>query len=461
MENLVPLGTGNSRLMKSNIPASTTLAQLIQMLNNGTFPYDIGPLNSAGISQQGTPLNKATLFSDDTAALYPEGVNNPNDAFEKLAEAAFLEQAQTPIYQEVTVDLSSVQVGNEIDLPYNGELRPHIVVHVGNPDQSLYDASCDGVWVLQKKIYEKVKWNTSSQNVYPTSTINTTELPEILSNYGASVQSKIKTVKIPYCPGKGSTSTNSGSNGLETKLFLLSCYETGLTQAQSDVFPESGAKLDYFISGLNGGANEKRYAYTETGENEDWWSRDPVYNSSSGVLFIGAYGNGGVGAVSDNNFIRPAFILPKNDSITYYVDDDGNLHDEQEYSVSGSITDIFGNPVIDLPATQIYTGSYTGTGTGTVTLTFPVEPTLVIAGTNPTSRGNQYLLIMTSKMSGLKACTIELPNNGSNTGQQMRAFLVDVTFNGNSVTYGRSEYGASSNPGILNTSGTAYYYIAI
>ena len=70
MENLVPLGTGNSRLMKSNIPSNTTLAQLIQMWNNGTFPYDIGPLNSAGISQQGTPLNKDTLLNDTTAALY-------------------------------------------------------------------------------------------------------------------------------------------------------------------------------------------------------------------------------------------------------------------------------------------------------------------------------------------------------------------------------------------------------
>lgn len=85
MENLVPLGTGNSRLMKSNIPASTTLAQLIQMLNNGTFPYDIGPLNPAGISQQGTPLNKATLFKDATASLY--GLTNesvPDDALQKI-----------------------------------------------------------------------------------------------------------------------------------------------------------------------------------------------------------------------------------------------------------------------------------------------------------------------------------------------------------------------------------------
>lgn len=87
MENLVPLGTGNSRLMKSNIPSNTTLAQLIQMWNNGTFPYDIGPLNSAGISQQGTPLNKATLLKDATAALY--GLTNtavPDDVLTFLGK---------------------------------------------------------------------------------------------------------------------------------------------------------------------------------------------------------------------------------------------------------------------------------------------------------------------------------------------------------------------------------------
>ena len=86
MENLVPLGPGNSRLMKSNIPASTTLAQLIQMLNNGTFPYDVGPLNPAGISQQGTPLNKDTLLKDATAALYGLGSEAaPDDVLGMLA----------------------------------------------------------------------------------------------------------------------------------------------------------------------------------------------------------------------------------------------------------------------------------------------------------------------------------------------------------------------------------------
>lgn len=85
MENLVPLGTGNSRLMKSNIPPNTTLAQLIQMWNNGTFPYDIGPLNSAGISQQGTPLTKDTLLKDATAALFGLGTDAvPDDALSAI-----------------------------------------------------------------------------------------------------------------------------------------------------------------------------------------------------------------------------------------------------------------------------------------------------------------------------------------------------------------------------------------
>lgn len=84
MQDLVALGTGNSRLMKSNIPANTTLAQFIQMLNNGTFPYDIGPLNPAGISQEGTPLNKGTMLSDTTAALLGD-VTTPDQALAKLS----------------------------------------------------------------------------------------------------------------------------------------------------------------------------------------------------------------------------------------------------------------------------------------------------------------------------------------------------------------------------------------
>ena len=343
-----------------------------------TFPN----AGAASVLSQGG-VNQFPLTLAEAVRTNPFWRGSLDKALSMLANSVQFIQTQTPKYTAVTVDLSNVQVGDEINLPYNGELRPHIVLHVGNPDPSLYDASCNGVWVLQKKIYGSVKWNNTAQNVYPASTINTTELPERLSNYGASVQSKIKTVKIPYCPGNGSISINSGANGLETKLFLLSCYETGLSQSDSNIYPVSGAKLDYFISGTSGEAREKRYAETETAEIEQWWSRDPVYNDASGALLIAANGNGGIGAVSDNNFIRPAFILPSDDSITYYVDDEGNLHDEQEYEAGGSITDVHGNPITI--GAQIATGSYTGTGvegqSNPTSIVLPKKPDIVIIGT--------------------------------------------------------------------------------
>ena len=139
MENLVPLGTGNSRLMKSNIPASTTLAQLIQMLNNGTFPYDIGPLNPAGISQQGTPLNKATLFSDQTMAKYPSGIEDPNDAFEKLANATLYQaykQSITDINGNTLLTLPATQIytGSYTGTGVEGQSNPTSIVLPKKPD---------------------------------------------------------------------------------------------------------------------------------------------------------------------------------------------------------------------------------------------------------------------------------------------------------------------------------------
>lgn len=68
MKDMVPKGTGNSRLLRSNIPADTSHDQLVSMLRAGTFPFDFAGLNDAGIAQQGTPLNKATLLRDETVA---------------------------------------------------------------------------------------------------------------------------------------------------------------------------------------------------------------------------------------------------------------------------------------------------------------------------------------------------------------------------------------------------------
>lgn len=79
-------GTGNSRFLKSAVPAGTSWADALAMLQAGTFPIDFNGINTDGFQQVGTPLNKANLLKDATAAqigLPPTAT--PDDAFKILA----------------------------------------------------------------------------------------------------------------------------------------------------------------------------------------------------------------------------------------------------------------------------------------------------------------------------------------------------------------------------------------
>lgn len=70
MDDMIINHTGNSRLLKSSIPADITHEQLVTLLRDGTFPVDFNGYNSAGIKTLGTPLNKNTLLRDETAAAF-------------------------------------------------------------------------------------------------------------------------------------------------------------------------------------------------------------------------------------------------------------------------------------------------------------------------------------------------------------------------------------------------------
>lgn len=88
MQDLITKGTGNSRFMKSAIPEDITFAEMVKMLRDGTFPFDLNGLNPAGIEQTGTPYNKEQVLTDDTAALLrlDSVAANVNAAFATLAE---------------------------------------------------------------------------------------------------------------------------------------------------------------------------------------------------------------------------------------------------------------------------------------------------------------------------------------------------------------------------------------
>jgi|GEM_PF-4687804 len=89
MKDSIIKGTGNSRTMKSSIPAGTTWEQALAMLREGTFPLDLNGINTDGFQQVGSALSKANLLPDDTAeALGLDPADDPQvkDGFEATLE---------------------------------------------------------------------------------------------------------------------------------------------------------------------------------------------------------------------------------------------------------------------------------------------------------------------------------------------------------------------------------------
>lgn len=86
MKDMIPKGTGNSRFLRSvsNFKAIyPTYDDFVNALVAGNLPVDFNGINEAGIQQVGTPLSKANLLTDETAAALGLEQENPtiNDAF--------------------------------------------------------------------------------------------------------------------------------------------------------------------------------------------------------------------------------------------------------------------------------------------------------------------------------------------------------------------------------------------
>lgn len=326
-----------------------------------TWTYYKTPINIpstggiAQLTQNGQNIWPVTVPDAVEAPVYLGG--NLNAALNKLGQAALYTKSDSPKYNQVTVDLSKVSVGDEVSLPYNDVMVPHIVVHIGNPNSGLYDNSCDGVWLLRKDCISQGQWNSSNVNTLSGSTIMST-MAEYLTNYSSEVQSAIKAVKIPYCVGGGNTTINSGSNGLECKMFPLGAYELGFIQSYNQYIPIDGTKLDYFSQ--NNSIDEKRIGYYN-GKKVVWYTRTPSLANSNSSLIIETFGMPfSFCHVNSTNYYRPCFIMPITFNQTYYVDSSNNIHPAQEYTQGGSITDVFG---YDVPIAQSEEGTYQGTGT--------------------------------------------------------------------------------------------------
>lgn len=214
--------------------------------------------------------------------------------------------------------LGSKAVGSIVKLKVGGVAKEFIVVHQGKPS-GMYDASCDGTWLLMKDIYENHVWQSENVNKYESSDIYTYLNNTFLNLFDNNIRDVIKQMKIPYRKNGGSGGTDqSGANGLPAKIFLLSGYEVGWTTSDYVHFPVDGAKLDYFEAGTGSAADSKRIANLN-GSPAYWWLRSPDTSNRNDAWYV--FSNGSTWHVSVPYGIRPALVLPSN----VLVDDGGNV----------------------------------------------------------------------------------------------------------------------------------------
>lgn len=207
----------------------------------------------------------------------------------------------------------TLAVGSVVKLMEGGAAVEYLVVNQGIPsNSSLYDASCDGTWLLRKDIHSNRAWYPGGINEYESSAINTWLNGDFFGGLGSAEQAAIKQVKIPYRKNADhGGSDQSGANGLLCKIFLLGGYEVGFTTSDNSYFPVDGAKLSYFESGTGTSANNKRIAKLN-GSAARWWLRSLDTNSVNNVLDVKLGGDYESINSAASFGIRPALILPSN-----------------------------------------------------------------------------------------------------------------------------------------------------
>ena len=214
---------------------------------------------------------------------------------------------------QLGTSVGNIDVGTEIILNENGAPINYLIVNQGIPeDSALYDASCDGTWLLRKDIAENRVWDSGNSNVLEASDIQAYLNGDWMNRYDPDVAEAIKQVKIPYRQNGGSGGTDrSGSNGMSCKIFLLSGKEVGWDSSDNQYFPNDGAKLSYFLDGTGSSANSKRVAKLN-GSATGWWLRSPLTDDTNNVWTV--YSDGGHSRwVANNSYgARPTTILPFN-----------------------------------------------------------------------------------------------------------------------------------------------------
>ena len=199
------------------------------------------------------------------------------------------------------------------------------VIFQGNPDPDLYDESCNGVWVMWGALNDDREWDLSPN---PTLGYADSDLHKFINdetetagrfiydNLSEGIKNAMKTVKIPYYAGFGSsaeTEWRTLGNGLQCKCFVLSRNEAF---DGSVSISRPGALIPWLGDD-----------YTHRQEAQGWL-RDPKTDGEVNV--INSSGNLMGRLPDDVDKVVPCFILDPDALIDVTTDTTFETHAQQE-----------------------------------------------------------------------------------------------------------------------------------
>ena len=420
--------------------------------------------NQAFLQNGNESYTKKQTLTAETAALFdlPDRAV-PNDVLKKLANAPVCATNPIPKYTEIKIDMSKLQVGDTVNIPYKKSMVTHRVVHIGNPNSAIYPSSFNnGMWLLPDTVDVEGPWSDNPASKYSDAWSDNAfmdVLQTLVSNYAPVVSKAILQVKIPYTEGKSEV-VYKGESGYSCKLFLPSYTElTRYTVYDHRNYKEDGAVLDYFSDLVAPGADFANRRKCSSGE---YWTRSDCIGVDEGVEdgigYVNKTGGMPSGSANTSRKYRYMFLLPKNFSTTLYLDKDFNIHDKQEYSESGVFVDMLGATIGSI--TKLTSGTYIGTGTSGSSnknsLRFWFKPSMVLI------TGNGYFGVLTSEVSDYFCAGI---SGWNRLGKNGIAGSVTFDTNGTVSWYASAsvgDYNFRDRPNIqFNAQSVTYSYIAI
>lgn len=234
--------------------------------------------------------------------------------------------------------LRSLAPGATVRLLVNGAPTPFLVVQQGSPDPALYDAGCDGSWLLAQNVLTTRPFHTAagaSGSNYQTSDLHRWLQQDFWAQLDPSVQALVCRVRIPWCESPDHCLQNqvhTGSDGLEAAAFLPSLRELGIDEGL--YAPADGARLRYFEEGQGASACQKRTAALGTTPTP-YWTRS-LFSLGDGELYTIKADGGSTAQNCDwsGGGVRPLLIL----SGGAMVQPDGLVVENQPPTAPASLT---------------------------------------------------------------------------------------------------------------------------